>query len=312
MLRSTTAANAVRAFPVHLLARLLLGWLLLAPSFAQAKADSVDAEVTRLAKESHKQYQAGDYVAAAETLLRAYELKPASLLLFNIAKTYEKANNTEQAMRFYQRYLDASDADPKLVLQASRSLEKLRLVDDERRRKEQEQKAADEAKQHETDRLAADEAAKKDADAKADDVKKQQELAAAQQQPKVVVIKKTDQDQNVEKPSKVPGALVLAAGVVAAGAGAYCGLTAQSRATQEKSSIDPVQKPQLRTQARTFAAIADGAYGLGAIGAVVGIVLLARSGGAPATENKVEVQPASGPQVLLIPGGAGLAWSGSL
>ena len=120
----------------------LAAWAVVA---APVSAESVDAQVSRLAKESHAKYKAGDYAAAADLLFQAYELKPDPTLLFNVAKTYEKANNVDQAIRFYQRYLDQQDADPKMMRQASRALEKLQALDAEQKKAAADQKAKEDA-----------------------------------------------------------------------------------------------------------------------------------------------------------------------
>ena len=70
------------------------------------------------AKEAFEAAQAafvrGDFSAAAEKFLAAYEHKAFPAFLFNVAVSYEKAKQLEKAKQYFERYLDkdpnASDA----------------------------------------------------------------------------------------------------------------------------------------------------------------------------------------------------------
>lgn len=271
--------------------------LLAAPGSARAgaAAPSPRAEVTRLAKLSHQQYQAGDYAAAAQTLLQAYELEPVPALLFNVAKTFEKAGNVEQAMRFYQRYIDAENSDPKLIRQASHALDALRLQQDERARQARE--AAEKAA---ADKAAADKAAAEKAAA---------EKAAAEKAPAAnAAVQVPPQEPRVEQRAArsrgVPYAFFGVA-VAGLGGGAILGMTANQLARDEKASTDPVAKPDLRTRARQRALVADAAYGVGSAALVAGAVMIL-------LEPKDSKVAAALPRPLLLPQGAGLTWGGTL
>jgi tetratricopeptide (TPR) repeat protein len=91
-----------------------------------AAKSRADAEVERYAKQAETKYREGDYRASAELLLRAYELKPIPKLLYNAARAYDKAGDLNEAMRFYRRYLDASNTDADLVRKSARALDRLR------------------------------------------------------------------------------------------------------------------------------------------------------------------------------------------
>ena len=283
---------------------LVLG-LAVAPLAAQAK--STDAEVSRLAKQSQSQYQAGDYTGAAETLLKAYELKPVSRLLFNIAKTYEKADNADQAMRFYQRYIDASDAEPELVRQASRAIERLRMLQDTKKAADQkaaDQKAADQ--KAEEDKLAAQKA----------DLEKQKEQAEKDEADRQARANELAAQPPPKKSRAVPYTLIGVGGAAVAG-GVVLGLTANSLASDEKASTDPIAKPDLRNQAKSRALVADIAYGVGVAALATGIILIATEPKAPAPADG-SVSAGSGtthsftPQLLIFDRGAGVALGGSL
>ena len=264
--------------------------LLAVPAVARAKsaAPSARAEVTRLAKLSHQQYQAGDYAAAAQTLLQAYELEPVPALLFNVAKTFEKAGNVEQAMRFYQRYIDAENSDPKLIRQASHALDALRLQQDEKARKDRE--SADKAA---ADKAAADKAADKSV---GDSATHETVRGDGQQLPAV--------EQRAPPRSRAVPYTLVGVGLVGVGAGAVLGLSAQSLANQEKASTDAVDKPDLRSKAKQRALFADVAYGVGGAALVAGVVMIF-------LEPKQEKLAAGLPQPLLLDHGAGLCWGGA-
>lgn len=266
--------------------------LLAAPGSARAgaAAPSTRAEVTRLAKLSHQQYQAGDYAAAAQTLLQAYELEPVPALLFNVAKTFEKAGNVEQAMRFYQRYIDAENSDPKLIRQASHALDALRLQQDERARKEREAAEKAAAEKAAAEKAAAEKAAAEKAPA-AD--------AAVQVPPPEPRV-----EQHAARSRGVPYACFGVA-VAGLGGGAILGMTANQLARDEKASTDPVAKPDLRTRARQRALVADVAYGVGSAALVAGAVMIL-------LEPKDPTLAAVLPRPLLLPQGAGLTWGGTL
>ena len=284
---------------------LVLGLTLAAPGLAWAK--SVDAEVSRLAKQSQAQYQAGDYTAAAETLLKAYELKPVSRLLFNIAKTYEKADNGEQAMRFYQRYIDASDAEPELVRQASRAIERLRMLDDQKKAAAQadaDKKAA--AQKAEEDKLAAQKA----------DLEKQQAQAAKDEADRQARANELAAAPPPKRSRAIPYTLIGVGGAALAG-GAVLGITANGLASDEKASTDPFAKPDLRSQAKSRALVADIAYGVGIAALATGIIMIATEPKAPAPADgsaSASSSPAHSltPQFLMFDHGAGVALGGSL
>jgi tetratricopeptide (TPR) repeat protein len=242
------------------------------PLAALAAGKNPDAEVTRLAKESLVKYQAGDYTGAAELLLKAYEIKLDATLLFNAAKTYEKAGSLEQAIRFYQRVIDAEHVDSKLVKQASQALDRLRTADEERKAKERAEKAAaeDAARKAEADKQKAldDQHKAEEATRKAqEDQRKAEEDAkrAANARPPEV------------PPSKAPGAVLLGVGVVGVGAGVGLGLWAKSAESAEHATFDPITKPDLRSSAKTRALLADGAYVVGGACVAVGAILLVRA-----------------------------------
>jgi tetratricopeptide (TPR) repeat protein len=274
--------------------------LLATPGRAGAKqaAPSTRAEVTRLAKLSHQQYQQGDYAAAAQTLLQAYQLEPVPALLFNAAKTFEKAGNVEQAMRFYQRYIDAENSDPRLLRQASHALDALRLQQDEKLRKERE--IADKAA---ADRAAADKAAADKAAADRAAVEPAAHEPARSDLTQSVPPSSQQVEHRAARSRVVPYTLV-GVGLAGLGGGAVLGLSAQSLANQEKASTDAIDKPDLRSKAKQRALLADVSYGLGGAALVAGVVMIF-------LEPREEKLAAALPRPVLLDHGAELCWGGA-
>jgi hypothetical protein len=99
----------------------LLCAALLLPTRSGAESD-----FSRLNTQGEQAYQNGQFGDAANLLQQAYAIKPVPALLFNIARAYERMGNDEQAIRFYQRYLDAQGTDAETVKKAARALDLLR------------------------------------------------------------------------------------------------------------------------------------------------------------------------------------------
>src|SRR5215470_12320937 len=53
-------------------------------------------------------FKAEDYAGARADFLRAYDLRPKPVILFNIAQTYRFELNPEQALMYYKRFLTES------------------------------------------------------------------------------------------------------------------------------------------------------------------------------------------------------------
>ena len=87
------------------------------PALAQdratpAAADDPDTERARGFYESGaRHYAAGQYREAIADFEKARQLKAAPGLDFNIARSYDRLGETEQAMTAYRRYLDSNPSD---------------------------------------------------------------------------------------------------------------------------------------------------------------------------------------------------------
>lgn len=60
-------------------------------------------------------YDAGDFDKAVDLLITANRLQPDSRLLLNIARSYARAEDCSKAVAYFQAFMRADDADPKLV-----------------------------------------------------------------------------------------------------------------------------------------------------------------------------------------------------
>jgi tetratricopeptide (TPR) repeat protein len=80
--------------------------------------------------EAFEAYSNQDYQTAVELYTKALEAAPSADILYNIARIYDlKLEQPEQAIAFYQRYVAASDSDPKRVQIANERLGRLRPVE---------------------------------------------------------------------------------------------------------------------------------------------------------------------------------------
>ncbi len=81
-----------------------------------------------------------------------------------------------------------------------------------------------------------------------------------------------------KKASLVPW-IVLGSGVAVAGTGAVFGILALGKQTKFEEATNADDKRDLRSSGKTFALLADIGYGVGAAAGIVGIIMLATSGG---------------------------------
>ena len=81
-----------------------------APSVANAQDDDRYEEVRRKAKAA---FAAGQFEEAALLFREAFDVTPRGNLLYNIGLCYERAGNTQQAVVFYERFVQALPESPK-------------------------------------------------------------------------------------------------------------------------------------------------------------------------------------------------------
>lgn len=104
------------------LAPLVFAFVLLAAGQADAQGEREQA--LRVFGEAVEAYEAGGYDRAATLFAAAYELHPEPVLLFNLARSLEKAGDTERAEDAYRRYVALGDELPDQA-EASERLEAL-------------------------------------------------------------------------------------------------------------------------------------------------------------------------------------------
>ncbi len=82
-------------------------------AFAQQAADSTEVaqKVEILSSKGAQKYRDQDYRGAIEAFEQAYELEPVPNLLYNIAKCYEKLENWDRAISYYERFVVAPDVE---------------------------------------------------------------------------------------------------------------------------------------------------------------------------------------------------------
>ncbi len=82
-------------------------------AFAQQAADSTEVaqKVETLSSQGAQKYRAQDYRGAITAFEQAYELEPVPNLLYNIAKCYEKLEDWDRAISFYERFVVAPDVE---------------------------------------------------------------------------------------------------------------------------------------------------------------------------------------------------------
>jgi tetratricopeptide (TPR) repeat protein len=257
-----------------------------------------ESDFARFNRIGAQAYKDGKYEEAAEALVQAYNINPVAALLFNIARAFERAGKDDEAIRYYQRYVDAQGTELETVKKAARSLDQLHRKEAERKAAAQEQAAKDQA---EKDRLAKEQAAKDQVakDEAARLAKEQAEKDKARQDAEVHTVKETS------RPGYALPTTIGVVAVVAAAAGLSLGIVAKGKATAFDNTYDPTLRPQLRSSAQAFAIGADISYGIAVVAAVASIILFVRASSSSS--------PSATPQVAIVPlnGGAAATWSAS-
>ncbi len=118
---------------------LLLAFVLAAQPAAMAAKPPGSA--AKWIGEAEEAYQNRKYLEAAEALKKAHALEPHPRLLYNIARAYDQAVETEKALEYYQLYLGATDeTDPVLLRRAALAIDRLRSTQADAKEKEAERK----------------------------------------------------------------------------------------------------------------------------------------------------------------------------
>jgi tetratricopeptide (TPR) repeat protein len=108
--------------------------------FAQDQGAQQNEEFKRLTSQAQEQFSAKNYEAAAELFIKAYELKPVSNILYNVARIYEQAGNLEQALTYYQKFVKSPNVEKENrddALERIKSLREVLALDEDDEKQEQ-------------------------------------------------------------------------------------------------------------------------------------------------------------------------------
>ena len=247
------------------LTKFLLMILLLSTttSAAQARRSSKKKRWTKLVQLAQKQYKNEQYVESAETLLKAYDLRPVAKLLYNSARAHEKAGDDEQAMRFYQRYIDAENTDPELLRNAATKLAALREAR-VRAELEQKQRVEEEKKKAEAERKRLEAERQRIIDEE-----KARKIEAARQ----ARLKKEQDKMNMILP--ISAYSLLGLGTAGLLSGAVFGVLAMQDKAAWDGSLDLATRQSARDSAQFKALGADISFAAGSVLVLAGSGLLA-------------------------------------
>jgi tetratricopeptide (TPR) repeat protein len=97
---------------------LVSGGALAQPEPGAGAGLSQDEQAQRLADEGVEAYRSGKYATAVKLFKQAYALRQEPALVYNLAKTYDKLDQRNEALEYYRRYLVAEGTDEKLRARA--------------------------------------------------------------------------------------------------------------------------------------------------------------------------------------------------
>lgn len=103
-------------------------------TFAQEPAEPAEPvnqeeeEFKRYTAEAAQAYETGDYAKAVELFEKAYEIRPVSNILYNIARIHEEAGNIDGAIAYYDRFVVAPGVEQNARKDAVDRLKTLREV----------------------------------------------------------------------------------------------------------------------------------------------------------------------------------------
>jgi hypothetical protein len=301
-------------------------------------ANPTPKEVESLIRQGQAQYQKGHYAEAAATLQKAYEKQPLARLLYNIARAFEKAGDIDQAVNYYQQYVDAQGTEVELMRKASHAIVDLRAQQAKAAAKANAAAAnsnttstqdnttasgsssgnstSDNSKtSNASDANSMNPAGAHPAADKTDKTDKTgTELAKADpSNSKSVVTTSPKSDSDAKstqpppaEPSHLGANLLIGTGVVGLLASGGLGFWTVQTVNAEKPSTDPVKKPLLRQQAFDRATATDVALGVGVVALSVGIVwrIVSHSSSSSPSENSPAV-----PHVSVSPNAVSAVWS---
>lgn len=208
-------------------------------------------DAKELVAEASRLYGDKQFIEAAQVLERARALSPAGRIIFNLARAYERAGNTERARKAYQDYLSQPDTEPIAVLRAREALE---LVEPRQ------------PLPPSTTPLVPV--------SPVEEVKPPPPPPTPALTAPSLVQAAPPTPSPTTRPLRIVGLALVGAGGAALATGVGVGVWANDTATRARGTFDPVEKPSLRADAIGQATAADVVIVSGSVLAVVGAVLL--------------------------------------
>ncbi|WP_168210664.1 tetratricopeptide repeat protein [Persicimonas caeni] len=208
-----------------------------------------------LVSQGQTKFKAQDYEAAAELFKQAYAMKPDATLLFNIGIAFEKHGNLEEALAYYDRFVDAPNVELKARSHANKRSKLIREILDDRAQA----KKAEEAEKAEAEARAGREAAAS---------REQAESQPEQQQAGV-----GQQTQALPEPQYdyTMTWITLGSGTVAAIGGGVFMAMAHSSGDDVLDGATPEARRASQSDANTYAIISDSLFITGGLLAATGV-----------------------------------------
>jgi tetratricopeptide (TPR) repeat protein len=255
----------------------------------EPEAGETPSEADTLSDEAVAAFKAKDYDTAIDKFLRAYELDPQPNYKFNIGRVYEEKGDLENAVKYYQEFVQSPGVDLEAREAATGRLKVLRQALQETRAEEA--KARGEADGDPTAGTG---------DGAADEAPVVDEAAKAR-----------------KRKMRIAGYSLIGVGGVGLVIGSVFGGLAlsKSRKADDEPLVD--QKVKLRQESKTRAAVADGMLITGGVLAGVGLILVLSTLG----KKKAKSSTLSGrardredwatwvPAPMVGPRAAGLSWA---
>jgi hypothetical protein len=250
-----------------------------AASTFEPEAGETPSEADTLSDEAVEAFKAKDYDTAIDKFQRAYDLDPQPNYKFNIGRVYEEKGgleNLEQAVKFYQEFVQSPGVDLESREAATQRLKVLRPTVEELRA----QKAA--------------------ADDGTDDPTTPATDAAADRPPPV-----DDGAKARKRKLRIAGYSLIGVGGLGLVIGSVFGGLALSKSNDADDAPHIDDRISLRQEAKSRAAVADGLLITGGVLAGVGLILvLSTLGKGKRPTKKTALLPSVGPR------SAGLSWTG--
>jgi hypothetical protein len=274
----------------------LLPWLVLvavALAAPAARADRRD-DAKKHFQSGKKHHDAGEWDAAIEDYLAAYQLDPSPAFLFNLGQVYRLKGDRPKAVEYYGRYLEAAPN--------AKGSDEARAYATQLKAELDAEAAAARAKADAEAQAQARRAAEEAEKARAAEEAQRQKLEAERRDAESARAAAATQRQSAERRLRIAGIASAAAGAVGIGLGIKFGLDAKDRERQ-------VSAEQKMWSTTLDAAVSDGQTKALAmeICVSVGAVLVAAGGvllGLGWPSREVNVTPSVGPGSA----GASVGW----